>query len=73
MLAAQQPADLLHTKALASQHGCVVIDRANGGSVQHTLYRRVGRRLVFIGARTTPHALHTLVSRACNLTKGKPQ
>mgnify|MGYP003667009240 CR=1 FL=1 len=67
-----QPTDLLHTKAIASQHGCVVIDRANGGSVRHSLYRRVGRRLVFVGARSTPGDLYRLVQRACNL-KGAAQ
>lgn len=62
--------DLLETKALASQHGCVVFDRVNGGSTQHALYRRVGKRLVRIGTRSSAAALLRLVRRACNLTKG---
>lgn len=64
--------DLLHTKAIASQHGCVVFDRANGGGIRHCLYRRVGRRLVFVGARNSAAGLRRLVERTCNV-KGAMQ
>lgn len=50
-------------KTIAEEHGCFVLEK-NG---EYQLYRKTATRAVFLGKRSTPAALRTLVCAVTNL------
>lgn len=49
-------------KQIALDHGLFVVDKGS----EYQLYRRMATRNVFIGKRSTPAALRTLVCKVTN-------
>jgi hypothetical protein len=49
-------------KQIAQDHGLFIVDKPG----DYRLYRKMALRIVFIGKRSTPEALYTLVCKATN-------
>ena len=53
-------------KQIAEDHGLFVVEKAGAKATEYQLYRRMATRSVFIGKRSTPEGLRTLVCKVTN-------